>query len=249
MNKINFVFLRHGESCQQVAYNQLSGSKLYSKFYDKFYDPTLSDSGKIDSINSGIYMKKFLENQNLKIKDFDIIGSSPMIRAIETAYYMTNENYNNSDIFVFPYLRECYHCDSRDNVKLLDNHWPLKSIKDQQTYFNDIGINNINFKYVKDNENTLRLEPGDIQKFIEWFSKIVELPDKPIINVLVLLHSHVIRELTGRNVNNNGGFIMTSKYNKKSKKIIYNKDNIILVISKIRRSIFECPTVRCPGIC
>ena len=277
--KINFVFLRHGESCQQVAYNKKRG-KEYNEFFRKFADPTLSDKGKIDSINAGKSIKEFLSKGDfiydvrqydyekpidLKINDFDIIGSSPMLRAIETAYFMSNGNYGNDgndgndskqEIFPFPYLRECYYCDSRDNLKLLDSQWPLKSIKDQEEYLKSVNIDNINFKYVKNVENGLRLESGDIKKFIEWFGKNVELPDKPdkpdkeSINVLIVIHSHVLRKVgSGGHFDNNMGFIITSTYQKDNKEIIYNEENLIAVWPTIKGAKFECPTVRCPDIC
>ena len=137
MKTVNFIFIRHGESCQQVAYDNAS-IENYKKLYWLFSDPTLSDRGEIQSINAGKeYVEKFKKEFN--INSFDIIGSSLMLRTIETAYYMTNE-YNPDNIYVYPFLRECDKCNYKDNAKELNKIWPMKSIFEQKEYLKSKNI-------------------------------------------------------------------------------------------------------------
>ena len=53
--KVNFIFIRHAESCQQVAHDY-SPEKNFRFFYHKFTDPTISDVGVSDSIKTGNYL-------------------------------------------------------------------------------------------------------------------------------------------------------------------------------------------------
>jgi len=251
--QINFCFLRHGISCQQFARSNTKGPE-FSKLFKKFMDPTISDLGVENSIKAGkdlekiLTIGKFQNTDFTPIESFDIIGSSPMLRAIETAHFITSETYKPNDIFVFPYLRECYICNNKDTVDFLDNSWPMKSIEKQKKYLNDIKINNINFKYVE-NDLKGREDPGDIPTFIKWFSKNVKLPNKNIVNVLVLIHSGVINAISEVGPRNNAGFVMTTNYNPTTQKIKYDKKNIMGVWPTNISKEIKCPSVRCEGVC
>lgn len=45
--KINFVFLRHGESCQNLIGSKVNKKDVRVKLYEKYLDPVLSENGKI----------------------------------------------------------------------------------------------------------------------------------------------------------------------------------------------------------
>jgi broad specificity phosphatase PhoE len=241
---INFVFIRHGESCQQLV-SQIKDSKKRHELFNKYTDPTLSDTGVQNSILAGRELKKTL-NKDFGIKSFDIIGCSPMLRAIETVHYMTKESPTkyNKPIFVFPFLRESKE---GDTIKKLDASWPMKSIEEQKEYLKTEGIDNISFYYVR---NLLaRSQPGNIENFIKWLSSNLELPDKPIVNILLVLHSHVIMNAFNKNgVSNNAGFIMSAKMDTKGS-IVYDKKNIKAVWPSTLHKRLKCPSVKCPNIC
>lgn len=253
MKTVNFIFIRHGESCQQVAYNMRNrNSKVYKKLYHLFSDPTLSDEGVLQSINAGSdYNNRFKNKFN--IDSFDIIGCSPMLRSIETAYYMTLD-YNPDNIQVYPFLRECHKCYGEDTGESLNKIWPMRSIEEQKTYLSSVDISNINFNYVKDNND--RESPGDIETFLNWFSKNIELTSENT-NVLIITHSHVLQSFKSSVSPNNAGIYFTTEIDN-DKNIKYNKANIQSIWPKEFRKQFTCPEdgifpknprTRCKEIC
>src|SRR5690606_14672139 len=102
-----------------------------------------------------------------------IVGCSPLIRSMETAYYMTRKWPEQPEkIFVFPYLREIdegssnkYSTQSRKKIKSSPNY-AMKSIQEQKDYLKSINLlNHFDFTFVEDNKKG-REEPGDIPTFI-----------------------------------------------------------------------------------
>lgn len=245
MKHVNFVFIRHGESCQQVVYDNIRDKKLYRELFMKYYDPTISDNGVIDSIDAGKqYFAKFKYGEyGVEIDSFDIIGSSPMLRTIETAHFMSL-NYKPENIYVYPFLRECKNCDETDTAKILDQEWPMRSINEQKEYLDKIGIGNINFKYVENNPG--REEPGNIKNFIEWFCKNIELP-KDTINVLIITHSHVLGKYS-YGVKNNAGFILKTTVDD-NKTVNYSKSKFKSIRPDIIKKRLKCPSNRCADVC
>jgi broad specificity phosphatase PhoE len=180
----------------------------------------------------------------LKISDFDIIGCSPTIRAMETSYYMSLE-WNPTNIFIFPHLREC-DCYENETIENVNNRYPIKSIDQQKEILrSEPCYNKLNFKYVID--NPLREEPGNIDKFIKWFGENVELPDKETVNVLIITHSHVIARIRGGGISNNSGFILSTT--KENDKILYTKDNLMGFWYFNNDLKTKCPIEKCPGLC
>ena len=257
--KINFIFIRHGESCQNLVGNLYSkDNPKYNKLLHKFMDPVLSDTGITDSIKAGLLLKKNLAKYN--INKINFIAASTMIRAIETAYFMTfNSNYQkNTLINVCPYLRETH---TPDSVKQTNKSFPLKTLTEQKHYFKSKKINNINFNNVlgkndKDDKFYIRETPGDIKRFIKWFSKNILIKKIPLkennpINVLVFLHSIVMKDFSSKGPRNNTGFILQTKYNNKNKKIEYSKEDVYMHHTdfEFNRTKTTCPNISCPGIC
>jgi broad specificity phosphatase PhoE len=253
---INFIFLRHGESCQNLLYKIYSKGNLtsrqYHKLFTKFIDPTLSDTGVQDSKTAGIILKKNLHK--IGINKIHFIASSPMIRAIETAYYMSllpkqiSEITTDKTIYVCPYLREMY---TGDSAFITDQKFPLKSISEQKKYLSENELNAIDFKFVQDEH--LRREPGHLKKFIKWFGKsgiaqeLINKNKESTLNVIIFLHSHVIKEFSDLSSKNNTGFILKTVYNKNN--FFYTKNDIYKHTDHFDRSKFECPSTKCPGIC
>lgn len=256
--QINFIFIRHGESCQNLVGSLYSKyDPKYNKLLDKFSDPTLSDTGLFDSIKAGFLLKKNLAKYN--INKIDFIAASTMIRAIETAYFMTfNSNYQKKIIInVCPYLRETH---TPDSITQTNRSFPLKTLTEQKHYFQSKKmIEAINFNNVLGKNESgkfyIRETPGDIKRFIKWFNKNIlikeiSLKDNPI-NVLVFLHSGVMKNFSSKGPRNNTGFILQAKYNNKNKKIEYSKEDIYMHHTDFEfdRTKTTCPSTSCPGIC
>lgn len=254
--KINFVFVRHGENCQQLI--QKSNPK-FNELFNKLYDPQLSESGVFNSIRSGDFLKKMLDTNSLSydireyqiqkkstlnINNFDFVGTSSMLRSIETAYYMSL-NYTPLSIFVFPYLRECYNCNDEE-IPILEKVFPLKSINEQKKELVKQKITNINYKYVEDEK--IRKSGGNIELFMKWFVKNVEIPNKNEINVLIITHSKVILKYTGNIIPNNVGFILSTEY--KNGELKYSKDTLPAIWPIQLYKKFDCSkTTRCLELC
>ena len=135
MTIVNFVFLRHGESCQQVIFKHIKDKVKRNELFVTYTDPPISDNAVIDSIEIGEKYSNLFSNGKFgkTINSFDIIGCSPMLRAIETAHFMSLP-YKPANIYVYPFLRECSRCDETDTPKILNNLWPMRSINDQKNY-------------------------------------------------------------------------------------------------------------------
>ena len=226
-----FNFIRHGESCQNLIHKYINNKDVQKKLMYTYSDPTLTDTGMIDSV---ILYQKYLS----KIK-IDMIGCSPALRTIETSYYMTNSNVN-----VFPYLREIYK-NTNETREFLDKYFPLKTLQEQQEYLKETGIlKHVNFNYIN---NEIRYEPGNLDKFIDWFEDNVLLPiSKNPLNIFIFAHANLFQNITGIGYENNNGF----KLDAIKKDGIVMLDNSISNINfNIKRSDLICPTNRCSEIC
>lgn len=229
MMNVNFIFIRHGESCQNLIFKKIHDKKLRKEYFKEYYDPTLSEMGLEDSIKMGKLLKKYLKD-NFDIKSYDFVISSPLIRAIETAYFMTLQKVN-----VYPYLREISKM--HHNEDKTDMYHPLKSIKEQEEYFKKIGINNeVNFLDKKS-----RRKPGDIEKFLDFFIKNNN-SSKPL-NVIIFCHSKIMKYFTGESYKNNTGFIL------KMENGIFNKFiSLKSWENNYKRTTFKCSLNRCKKI-
>lgn len=272
MKKINFVFIRHGQSCQNLLSQvRLKDTTTARMLFDKYADPTLSDKGIRDSIKAGEKLKKYGLNStsckcDIVIDNFDIVGSSPMIRSIETGYYMNGGNGSSSNnsktvVYPFPFLREISKdtANGRDTVDHLNKVFPIKSIQEQKEYFEHEGIP-VNFKYVA-NQN--RYSPGDLTQFIHWFcsSRVYSdfgLSSSPEINVLIITHSHVLLHDTLGSFRNNSGILVEVTISP-SGKVTWNTydngttfryDGIFKYTSDTSdKGKLDCPTSKCPNLC
>lgn len=232
----NFIFVRHGHSCQNLVGKYYKPNQLeYYDLLNKYCDPTLSDIGYNETIESRTVMDANLLKHG--IDKIDLYGSSPMIRAIETAYLLTETEKTN----VFPHLREISsdYKNTRDTSESLDEKFPMKSIKKQLEYFNNDSRINMDYMYGR----IIRFAPGNIANFIGWF---LTYGPKNVSNVLIVTHAHVIKQFSGLGVYNNNGFILPIMNDK------YNVENIIPLENNLNKNVkktIECPTKRCPGFC
>ena len=89
-------------------------TKMFKQKSFTLNDPVLTEIGVEASIYNGCIINKILRNlsqftnkKELEMKTFNVVGCSPLLRSMETAYYMTRKWKNPPDqIYVFPLLRE-----------------------------------------------------------------------------------------------------------------------------------------------
>lgn len=275
LSKLNFIFIRHGQGCHNVI-SPLVQSKLiryndainFSKPKGKFpiIDPELTMIGLLSTIQNAKFLKNMLASKH-KISEIHLVISSPLIRAMETAYYTKREFEKDAGkddhllIYVAPYLREVDESSddpkSKSSRKVIDTipAYAMIPLNNQMNYLKEEGIlTHYNFDYL---DSTLRSEPGSISDFLNWLENSKLLPTKleiskmPQVNVLVVTHAGVMHNHTGESFPNNGGFIKT---------ITGENDPIITILDNEKfRPVMKigekslCPskeeTSRCNSIC
>lgn len=255
---INFAFLRHGYGCHNAMSSLVRSSivdykdaKLFMRKNDginilkdeivPLNDPVLTNIGVEASMHNGCIINKILrrlpvllDNDDLDMSTFNVVGCSPLIRCMETSYYMTRKWSNPPDkIYVFPLLREIdessvdkYSEKSLETIRITPSY-AIKTIQEQKDYLKSIGILEFfDFSFVEAFPKE-RIEPGDIGKFIEWFCKyFVKLLQnkKANLNVFVTSHAGVLRDFVkifdiDEGFYNNSGFVVNTTYDDKDIKI------------------------------
>jgi hypothetical protein len=280
----NFVFVRHGLSCHN-AVRYLSSENIKSIKIDKTKlkqkDPELTEIGVDASIENGCIINNIIKNldkvnqSGIKIKQIDIIGCSPLIRAMETAYYMTRKFDNPPNkIWVFPFLREIDEMSSDkysvNSIQIIDKtpSYAMKDIQEQKAYLASKGLLNFfDFTFVETFYKE-RNEPGDIIKFINWFAehfkhkKQSNIFQRIPLGIFIVTHAGVLKDYAREEFYNNTGFVLQTKLstnypNTKIRRLEYTKyislidylpNHFILSYSKYFPN-YICPSNRCPGLC
>lgn len=238
----NFVFVRHGYGCHNAVANlirndiitlnqgkNMLGKNIFPFFSDikALQDPELTPIGVDASINNGCIVNKILKSINKKLNnkmlnmdEFNIVGCSPLIRCMETAYFMTRK-WNNppQKIYVFPLLREINESSSdkysKQSLKIIDKNpsYNMKTIDEQKKYLKSIGLLEFfDFSFVETHLQ-LRKEPGDIAKFINWFNLyyVSQIQPRNNLNVFIVTHAGVLRDYNNERFPNNSGFVLNGE--------------------------------------
>jgi broad specificity phosphatase PhoE len=246
-SNVNFAFIRHGYGCHN-AISGLIKSELISlqdglilsgksKEKSSIIDPVLTQVGVDASIHNGCVVNKIFKsidqilqinyNDSMNMDKIDVIGCSPLIRCMETAYYMSRSWPNPpSKIYVFPFLREI---DERSDNKfsfesrITMNSKPfyaMKTIEEQKKYLDSLGILNFfDFSFVEKFKRE-RAEPGDIDNFMKWFfvekKKLKE--NKENLNVFIVTHAGVLNDFADDEMGfiNNSGFVINTFYDEQT---------------------------------
>lgn len=181
-----------------------------------------------------------------------------MLRAMETAHFMTFSDYSKKTVYAFPHLKETYK--NIYSKQMDDKYFPLKSIREQETYLKEEDIygypgtktKRISHKYVN---NSLRTEPGNIEVFFKWFIENIDLKymskikNKNELNVLIITHSGVMKNFTKVGFKNNDGFEVSTIYDTEKKSLSFNKNHIIFININNYNLDLNCPTSRCSDVC
>jgi hypothetical protein len=291
---VNFAFLRHGYGCHNamsnLVYNDVVSSSNALKFMKRgvesknilkgdilpLNDPVLTNVGVEASIYNGCIVNKILRrlsnmysgNKNLRMDTFNVVGCSPLIRCMETSYYMTRKWKNPpTKIYVFPLLREIdessldkYSEKSRETIRITPSY-SIKSIDEQKQYLQKLGILDFfDFSFVETFPRE-RIEPGDIKEFMNWFAKyfmtLLNTTDTNL-NVFITTHAGVLKDYSGEGFYNNSGFVINTTYvDNFSKNMYISLNNYIKEYDffknysdpKYNSVKYYCPSDRCGQLC
>lgn len=272
---INFVFVRHGYGCHNSIRNLITNNLLNTNeaklLNTQLIDPELTPIGVTMSIHNGNIINSILKtvnekvrNDNLKMDEINVIGCSPLIRSMETAYFMSRDWVNPpKKIYVFPLLRELDESSpnkySKTSLQTIDKipSYAMKSIIEQKKYLRSIGLLDLfDFSFVE-KYPLLRQEPGDISKFIDWFNVnyIPQIEPRPNLNVFIVTHAGVLKDYSNTGFVNNSGFIINGNLQNKKFNI---KNKLVSIDSFLPKEFFKeyheskwnkrsryCPSNRC----
>lgn len=276
---INFTFVRHGHGChnaiRSLYKNNIINKSQVDNFLDMESDPELTPLGVDASVYNGCIISnviknlhKTIDNNNIKIDFMNIVGCSPLIRSMETAYYMTRKwKQTPNKIYVFPFLREIDESSedkySSTSRRVIDTepYYAMKSIEKQKKYLKKRGILQFfDFSFVEHDLRS-RSEPGDIKRFTQWFISqflpLLNIPDNKL-NLFIVTHAGVLKDYTDIGFYNNSGFLLNTKVT--SNKITYYP--IIPINDYLPNTFFKhysdieyankeyyCPSDRCGNVC
>lgn len=294
-SNINFTFVRHGFGCHNAISGLMKSDIISvqdaSSFSGKkksavnpMIDPVLTQVGVDASIHNGCVVSKILKSidkilkssyddlndNDIKIDSIHVIGCAPLIRCMETAYYMSRSWANPpSKIYVFPFLREIDEGSSDkfslESRNIIDSKpfYAMKTIEEQKKYLERLGILNFfDFSFVEIFKKE-RKEPGDISNFIKWFItffiKKKELLET--LNVFIVTHAGVLSDFVNKKegFTNNSGFIINTKYDYKNDIISLKKyvslNSFLKYFSfyqdykSTNLKEYYCPSNRCEELC
>jgi hypothetical protein len=288
---INFAFLRHGYGCHNAMSSLVNEGVISYTNANKFLkknsgnlnvftsdivplnDPVLTNVGVEASIYNGCIINKilrrlsrFTNDKKLEMNTFNVVGCSPLIRCMETAYYMTRKWKNPpKKIYVFPLLREIdessndkYSEASKNTMKITPSY-AILPIQEQKAYLKKLGIlEYFDFSFVESFPQE-RIEPGDIDEFIKWFNKyfinLMETQSKTL-NVFITTHAGVLKDFSKTGYYNNSGFVINTTLNKyfTINKMISLNDyitsyNFFIDYKKYNTKSYYCPSDRCGQLC
>jgi hypothetical protein len=269
---LNYVIVRHGHGCHnaiRTLYNHgvIPRELLQSYNSTQFFDPELTGIGVDASIHNGGVISRLLKTRMPDYSIMNVVGCSPLIRCMETAYYMTRKWSNPpSKIYIFPYLREIDEGSkdkySSESLRVIDtvSSYAMKRVDEQKKYLRTIGIlKYFDFSYVEKFYEG-RNSPGDIPTFIRWFSSSFVPLLAPVkkLNVFITTHAGVLRDFANEGFVNNSGVLVKTQlgdYQVRYKEIVsFNKMLPRDFFSdysnmKMIKSGYQCSTFRCSKIC
>jgi hypothetical protein len=142
-----FSFVRHGEGCHNFLRTVRKKMEVdnYREASYEIDDPELTKSGIMISQFNGKRVRKQIPTENVTF-----VCCSPLIRSMETAYYMTRLWKDRpKKIYIVPYLREIDENtlvfgdkNSPQSRKIIDEMgvYKMKSLDDQKRYLQNLGI-------------------------------------------------------------------------------------------------------------
>jgi broad specificity phosphatase PhoE len=214
---INLYFVRHGYSCanykKDIAKNILQKIKF---LFSKPKDPHLSDKGIKD-------LKIYKEKVDNKIPKPDLIFSSYLLRAMQTASYL----FPKRTIRVAPYIGEIGY--GKDNIpnkpSIQYREFNIERHKNRSIvvypYLGEKGFEknkNKRLNHLDDLFKKTKIKVGqpinDFQKFLVWLNRYIknssrenssrENSSREINNIVVVSHANYLKKLfRSLNIDNN----------------------------------------------
>lgn len=255
--RVNFVFVRHGHGCHNAA-NAMRGAQRNAIVVKP--DPVLTLVGIGATKHNGAILRDVLRQHG--INDIHMVGSSPLLRCMETSILLSSVFWgqDKGSVFVFPHLREIDERSSdkfsRESRMVIDSKesYAMLPVVKQKRYLCQQGVRDrVDFSFVE-HPDSPRSEPGDIPRFIQWFYKHV-LPvldfRKPTLNVVVTTHAGVLRDFRGEAFPNNAGILVetnVSKHgdNERLVRVVNLNDQLMSPASNFYHDYSNAPT---HGIC
>lgn len=272
MQKINFAFIRHGYGCHNAVGPLIDNGVINKRDFlrinpNNLVDPELTQIGVDATIQNGCIVSNVLHN-SLEIPYMNVVVSSPLIRSMETAFFMTRTWTNPPEtIYVMPHLREVNerahgkNIFSNESFKIMEMtpEYAMKDINEQREYLRSKGLlQYFDFSFVEQYAYE-RKQAGHIQTFIPFFvrtfmSGVRSLPNP--LNVLVITHHGVLRNYSGESYHNNSGFVLNTKL--ASGNVVMG--DMMSLTKHLPRQFFKnfkmfqhkdyyCPSQRCGQIC
>ena len=197
--RIDIYFIRHGLSCANLV-------KKFSRIpfkHTTYSDPELSTAGQAMTILNGRSLRTYFRNNQIHI---DLVGSSALVRAIETAYYLFNSDRGRSmdsakTIYALPFIAEVGM--TLDNI--------ASSVKDQLAVLrhdeiadaDTLPVCPIGKKCVLDFSQVLGdgRSSSNYSKFLKWLTEhldgiiqSVNMARKDTLTMALVTHSHFLQK-------------------------------------------------------
>lgn len=161
----NIVFVRHGFSTVNVL-SHVSDLPVHEDYFEYIVDPCLTSIGVQATIHNGKRLSETLAQMNRFKHGFNMVLSSNLFRAIETAHYL---GLTSNDVTVLPFLKETGpRLKNPQTGKLVSHQWnrPL-DVDSQKRLLLRSGIRP---KYDFMNESNWDA-PSSILRFLKWFGE------------------------------------------------------------------------------
>lgn len=195
---VNLYWIRHAYSCANI----LKKRGLIAKSLKSVVtiDPALTDIG----VEQAKKLNDVFNSNTLKISEkFDIVLSSNLRRAMETAMYAFSDIKNSNDepisIYVVPHISEARNpLASSLNIDKENAPLPVSELKKTYDVMKSEGTDfntNVKFELIQELDPDSKLKP-DYEKFIKnVLPKVLDLlPEKTEYNIAIVSHSHFITQ-------------------------------------------------------
>lgn len=272
----NFVFVRHGYGCHNAIGDLYDAKQIDESDVQDFLqmrkDPELTPTGIDASVFNGCLIGRILHNlplltqkKSFTMEPIHLVACSPLIRSMETAYFMTRKWKNPPQkIFVMPYLRELDESsdnpESEESQERIDTipSYAMKTIDEQKYHLAKHGIlDYFDFTFVEELPE-LRKTPGNITRFLKWFAQeIYPLTGLKSINGFIVTHAGVLKQFESKGFRNNSGIVVNTTISKNNHVFInktirledYISSSFFRDYESFANKEYYCPSDRCGSLC
>lgn len=189
------IFIRHGESCANALHKSERVGVVAHKFYG---DPELTSRGVDESENRG---KEYLLPVLEKSSEFAVgnftVGSSPLLRAQETAYLMVAKPFNKN-IYIMPHIGETGFAEEVLGGRLFTDNRPDAFTK-QRSYMSVRYPEYAKFPLFDESKMNAELAPN-FEKFKTWMKEnadkgwFIKSEKDGVYRAVIVSHSNSLRE-------------------------------------------------------